>query len=181
MAPSAVIMSTGLAQSIAHLRRAHLCLKEQTCSARTCHRVSQHQIPGKGIDLRVSEGGPLKACADGCHLPRAAQSSRPGHAIPTASPARRCHIPVFGKDVAHRDVTRLDQPAWNPAGCNGQGAWVGEEVKGELNVIPQVHASGMARALFTILRNPSARTRTGLTRWRRRTAPSVAPAANCIP
>ena len=47
-----------------------------------------------------------------------------------------CHIPRFAKAAVGTEMSRnWTTPHWNPAGCNGQGAWIGQEVKG-YNVVP---------------------------------------------
>jgi hypothetical protein len=103
-----------------------------TCQA--CHVTTNHQIPGKGIDLRVAEGGAVKACAD-CHAAKPHSNvDLDKHTDRVA--CQTCHIPKFGKDVATEMSRDWTKPTWNPAGCNGQGAWVGEEVKGS-NVTPK--------------------------------------------
>ena len=107
-----------------------------------CHVSINHEIPGRGIDLRPSEGGNAKECVD-CHAAMAAG----GHAAQgnRAEPDRHvnrvscksCHIPVFGKGGT--DGTELwrdwTNPHWNQALCDGQGAWAGYEHK-EHNVVP---------------------------------------------
>jgi hypothetical protein len=47
-----------------------------------------------------------------------------------------CHIDSFGKGVSTEMSRDWTQPVWNPAGCEGQGAYIGHEVRGS-NVIPE--------------------------------------------
>lgn len=102
-----------------------------TCQA--CHKPQNHLIPGKGIDLRVNEGGSM-ACSD-CHSDTPHGDDRlDTHASRVA--CQTCHIPTFGKNTSTELSRDWTHPVWNPSGCNGQGAWVGEEVRGS-NVIPQ--------------------------------------------
>ena len=99
-----------------------------------CHKTEDHKIPGRGIDLRASEGGAKPTCTD-CH--NAAPHSNAAlntHANRVA--CQTCHIPTFGKDSGTEMSRNWTKPAWNPAGCQGQGAWVGEEVR-EYNVKPE--------------------------------------------
>jgi hypothetical protein len=105
-------------------------------SCSSCHVAQNHQIPGRGIDLRPSEGGSVKACV-ACHV---GMDSGSGHAAAGATRSEgdrhvarvactSCHIPAYAKGgdtEMHRDWT---SPHWNQGLCNGQGAWAGEEVK----------------------------------------------------
>ncbi len=113
-----------------------------TCTS--CHAGTKHQIPGRGNDMRGEDtGAVMKKCVD-CHTAMAGTS---GHGTSTTNRAAAdrhlakvdctsCHIDSYGKGIStemNRDWTR---PVWNPAGCEGQGAWVGEEVRAS-NVIPE--------------------------------------------
>ncbi len=109
-----------------------------TCSS--CHITTTHKIPGRGIDLRPSEGGAAQECVD-CHAEMAAggHASQGNRAEPDRHVARvsckSCHIPAFGKGGATELWRDWTNPEWNGALCNGQGAWAGEEHK-EANVAP---------------------------------------------
>ena len=113
----------------------HLSPQGGNLLCQDCHVPTNHQIPGKGIDLRISEGGQVKACA-ACH-----QSDVSGHSTNLSNHMGRvacqsCHIPEYAKDVPTEMSRDWRAPHWNPTACNGQGAWVGEEVK-QGNVTPQ--------------------------------------------
>ncbi|MGV1101047.1 hypothetical protein ACUUL3_16750 [Thiovibrio sp. JS02] len=109
-------------------------------SCANCHTPSTHQIPGRGIDLRPSEGGNVKQCVD-CHT----GMDNGGHAALgiRVEPDRHvkrvacqsCHIPAFGKGGATELWRNWQVPHWNQALCDGQGAWAGEEHK-VANVAP---------------------------------------------
>jgi len=85
----------------------------------------------------------MKKCVD-CHT---AMAGANGHGTSTTNRAAAdrhlakvdctgCHIDSYGKGIStemNRDWTK---PVWNPAGCEGQGAWVGEETRAS-NVIPE--------------------------------------------
>ena len=113
-----------------------------TCTS--CHAGTNHQIPGRGNDMRGEDtGAVMKKCVD-CHT---AMAGTNGHGTSTTNrqaadrhlakvDCTGCHIDSYGKGIStemSRDWTR---PVWNPAGCEGQGAWVGEEVRAS-NVIPE--------------------------------------------
>ncbi|MCB2181743.1 MAG: hypothetical protein KQH63_06950 [Desulfobulbaceae bacterium] len=103
-----------------------------TCA--DCHISTAHKIPGRGIDLRPSEGGDAKDCVD-CHAIMAAggHATQGNRAEPDRHVARvsckSCHIPAFGKGGATELWRDWTTPHWNQALCNGQGAWAGEEHK----------------------------------------------------
>lgn len=101
-----------------------------TCQG--CHVPQDHKIPGKGIDLRVSEGGTV-TCTQ-CHAAKPHDEKDTNQHTDRVA-CQTCHIPTFGKVTGtemSRDWTR---PMWSEAACNGQGAWVGQDVW-QTNVIP---------------------------------------------
>jgi hypothetical protein len=111
----------------------HMSPTRGNMTCQKCHVPSNHLIPGKGIDLRVSEGGTV-TCQQ-CHntAPHTVTTSMNTHANRVA--CQTCHIPKFGKNTATEMSRNWTVPKWNPSGCNGQGAWIGEEVKAS-NVTP---------------------------------------------
>lgn len=111
-------------------------------SCADCHTPSSHQIPGRGIDLRPSEGESVKTCVD-CHIgmdqgghAAAGKRSEPDRHVARVS-CQSCHIPTFGKGGANgTELSRnWQEPHWNQTLCNGQGAWAGYEYK-EKDVVP---------------------------------------------
>lgn len=99
-----------------------------------CHVPNNHLIPGKGVDLRVNEGGTV--AYQQCHTsaPHTTNPELNDHAARVA--CQTCHIPGFGKAAVGTEMSRnWTSPHWNAAGCNGQGAWIGEETKG-YDVVP---------------------------------------------
>jgi RNase P subunit RPR2 len=111
----------------------HMSPAGANMTCQECHVPDNHLIPGKGIDLRVSEGGAV-TCQQ-CHgdAPHRVTTSMNTHANRVA--CQTCHIPTFGKNTPTEMSRNWTKPHWNPAGCNGQGAWIGEEIKAS-NVIP---------------------------------------------
>ena len=113
-----------------------------TCTS--CHAGTNHQIPGRGNDMRGEDvGAVMKKCVD-CH---AAMGTATGHGTSTTNrqAANRhiakvdctgCHIDSFGKGVSTELSRDWTNPVWNPAGCEGQGAYIGHEVRGS-NVTPE--------------------------------------------
>lgn len=116
-------------------------------SCTSCHVPTNHKIPGRGIDLRPSEGGAVKTCAD-CHPTMASGGHAAlGYRVEPDRHVKRvscqsCHIANFGKGGATEMSRDWTNPIWNQALCNGQGAWAGEEIKVS-NVVPdQVFFNG---------------------------------------
>ncbi|MEN8257009.1 MAG: hypothetical protein ABFS09_04005 [Thermodesulfobacteriota bacterium] len=110
-------------------------------SCSSCHVPSSHAVPGRGIDLRPTEGGAVKACIE-CHPGmdsggHAAAGARvePDRHTPRVA-CQSCHIPAFGKGGATEMSRDWTHPEWNQALCSGQGAWAGLELK-EANVAPK--------------------------------------------
>lgn len=111
----------------------HMDADGANLTCQSCHVPQNHLIPGKGIDLRVSEGGTVSC--EQCHTVAPHLDSKLN--THTAHGAcQTCHIPRFAKATVGTEMSRdWRSPHWNPGGCNGQGAWIGHEVKGN-NVIP---------------------------------------------
>ena len=112
-----------------------------TCTS--CHAGTNHQIPGRGNDMRAEDtGAAMKKCVD-CH---AGMDSGTGHASrgrrtePDRHVARvdctGCHIDVYAKGVGTELSRDWTAPVWNPAGFEGQGSYIGNEIRGT-NVVPE--------------------------------------------
>jgi hypothetical protein len=112
-----------------------------TCTS--CHAGTNHQIPGRGNDMRGEDtGAVIKKCVD-CHV---GMDSGTGHASlgkrtePDRHVARvdctGCHIDSYGKGVSTEMSRDWTAPVWSAAGCEGQGAYVGTSVKAS-NVVPE--------------------------------------------
>ncbi len=120
-----------------------------TCSA--CHKTNatkSHLVGGRGIDLRQTEA-PAPKCTT-CH------TTNPHHSTwtPTSQnfnpddayirdrhgnegvACMTCHIDAYGKGGATEMSRDWLTPVWNAAFCNGQGGFVGHEVK-QSNVLPE--------------------------------------------
>ena len=111
----------------------------------SCHATTNHQIPGRGNDLPTEDtGATMKQCVD-CHANMATSN---GHGTGTTNreAANRhvakvdctsCHIDRYAKGTIGTELSRdWTVPHWNPGGCEGQGAYVGEEVRGS-DLVPE--------------------------------------------
>jgi hypothetical protein len=101
-----------------------------SCSA--CHTTSKHKIGGRGIDLRETEAVDPK-CTD-CHGAAPHKSTTANYAKLNRHAAgqvgcQTCHIKTYAKGGATEISRDWSKPVWNPTFCNGQGGYVGEEVK----------------------------------------------------
>ncbi|MBA3002316.1 MAG: hypothetical protein FP813_00420 [Desulfurivibrio sp.] len=96
-----------------------------TCA--DCHAVSNHKISGRGIDLRQTEA-PDPKCSD-CHGSSPHDSSKLNRHAKGQVACQTCHIKTFGKGGATEMSRDWLTPVWNPGFCNGQGGYVGHEVK----------------------------------------------------
>ncbi len=119
-------------------------LKCTSCHASTdALGKSNHQIPGRGNDMRGEDiGSVIKKCTD-CHTTMATTGH--GTATTNRQAATRhiahvdctgCHIDYYGKGTSTELSRDWTVPVWNPAGCEGQGAYVGTETRGT-NVLPE--------------------------------------------
>jgi hypothetical protein len=120
-----------------------------TCSS--CHKTDAakpHLVGGRGIDLRQTEAATPKCTT--CHTTNPHGSTyTPTSRTGTPSDAyirdrhgnegvgcMTCHIDAYGKGGATEMSRDWLTPVWNPAFCNGQGGFVGHEVK-QSNVLPE--------------------------------------------
>jgi hypothetical protein len=116
----------------------HMSPTRGNLSCADCHAVSGHKIAGRGIDLRSTEA-PDPKCTD-CHGAAPHKSTNANytklnrHAAGQLS-CQVCHIKTFAKGGATEMSRDWLKPVWNAAFCNGQGGYVGEEVKAS-NVKP---------------------------------------------
>jgi hypothetical protein len=117
----------------------HMSPTRGNLSCADCHAVSGHKISGRGIDLRATEA-PDPKCTD-CHGSAPHSSSTTvgtkmnRHAAGQVA-CQTCHIKTFGKGGATEMSRDWGAPTWNAAFCNGQGGYVGHEVKLS-NVTPE--------------------------------------------
>jgi hypothetical protein len=103
-----------------------------TCTA--CHKAVDHRIGGRGIDLRQTEA-PDPKCTD-CHAAAPHSNATLNRHAKGQVSCQVCHIRTFAKGGATEMSRDWLQPQWNAAFCNGQGGFVGEEVKAA-NVKPE--------------------------------------------
>jgi hypothetical protein len=104
-----------------------------SCSA--CHSTEGgHKVGGRGIDLRQTEAV-APNCQD-CHSAAPHSNSVTNRHAQGQVSCQVCHIRTFGKGGATEMSRDWLAPHWNPAFCNGQGGYVGHEVK-VANVKPE--------------------------------------------
>jgi hypothetical protein len=106
-----------------HMSQARMDL---TCTA--CHKAVSHKIGGRGIDLRQTETA--NPFCQNCHTatPHTSNSTMNRHAVNRVA-CQVCHIRTFGKGGATEMSRDWKNPVWSPPFCNGQGGFVGEEIK----------------------------------------------------
>ena len=99
----------------------------QDMSCVDCHQAQNHKMGGRGIDLRNGEIEAPK-CTDFHNAAPHDDNKLNQHAQGQVA-CQTCHIPEFGKGGATEMSRDWLQPHWNPAFCNGQGGFVGHEIK----------------------------------------------------
>jgi hypothetical protein len=102
------------------------------CTA--CHKATAHKLGGRGIDLRETEA-PKPVCSS-CHGTAPHSSSTTNRHASGRVACQVCHIRTFGKGGATEISRDWTIPVWSPPFCNGQGGFVGEELK-QSNVKPE--------------------------------------------
>jgi len=103
-----------------------------TCSS--CHVATSHKIGGRGIDLRQTEA-PNPVCWS-CHTTKPHSDSRLNRHANNQVSCQVCHIRTFGKGGETEMSRDWKVPVWSPPFCNGQGGFVGHEIK-TANVKPE--------------------------------------------
>jgi hypothetical protein len=104
-------------------------------SCQACHATEGgHKVGGRGIDLRQTEAA-TPTCQS-CHGAAPHSNSVTNRHAKGQLSCQVCHIRSFGKGGATEMSRDWLAPHWNPAFCNGQGGYVGHEVK-ESNVTPE--------------------------------------------
>jgi hypothetical protein len=104
-------------------------------SCQACHATEGgHKVGGRGIDLRQTEAVAPR-CQD-CHGTAPHGNATINRHAQGQVSCQVCHIREFGKGGATEMSRDWLAPHWNPAFCNGQGGYVGHEVK-EAHVKPE--------------------------------------------
>lgn len=101
-----------------------------------CHDAGNHQVRGRGLDLRPSDVPERFTCeTGGCHTesPHDDYSSRNGarkdtHAKRVA--CQTCHIPTYAKGFETEVARNWEDPEYSPKACNGRGGYLPTESKG---------------------------------------------------
>ncbi|MBU1232341.1 MAG: hypothetical protein KKD01_12375 [Proteobacteria bacterium] len=97
-------------------------------SCNACHSSEGgHKVGGRGIDLRQTEAA-TPTCQN-CHSLKPHDNSTLNRHAQGQVSCQVCHIREFGKGGATEMSRDWLAPHWNPAFCNGQGGYVGHEIK----------------------------------------------------
>ena len=99
-----------------------------------CHSALNHQISGRGIDLRQTEAA-APTCND-CHSSKPHSSSTLNNHAEGQVSCQVCHIREFAKGGTTEMSRDWSNPVWNDKFCGGQGGFVGYEEK-QANVQPE--------------------------------------------
>jgi len=113
----------------------HMSATGANLKCTSCHKATAHKMGGRGIDLRQTEA-PNPTCTQ-CHPASPHSDAKLNrHANQGRVACQVCHIRTFGKGGATEMSRDWRTPVWNAAFCNGQGGFIGEEVK-VVNVKPE--------------------------------------------
>ena len=112
----------------------HLAQDGANLACVNCHSALDHNIGGRGIDLRATEA-PAPTCK-ACHTDAPHSNATLNRHAQGQVSCQVCHITTFAKGGATEMSRDWRNPVWNPAFCSGQGGFVGEEIK-EANVKPE--------------------------------------------
>jgi len=93
-----------------------------------CHLTQDHQIAGRGVDLRIDEGIAMRPCTD-CHTPDTDHTPEVQQHLARVA-CQTCHIPTFARSVS-TDMFR----DYRAAEVNDRGLYEPVIIRGS-NVIP---------------------------------------------
>lgn len=93
-----------------------------------CHLTSDHRIAGQGVDLRIDEGVPMRACTD-CHNPQSDHPEKVRLHLDKVA-CQSCHIPEYARFVS-TDMLR----DYRSSEVNERGLYEPKITRGS-NVIP---------------------------------------------
>jgi hypothetical protein len=93
-----------------------------------CHQSDQHRIAGRGADLLIDEGTPMRACTD-CHATIAGHDSSINRHLSRVA-CQSCHIPTYARAVS-TDMLR----DYHTAEVNERGLYE-PKITRQSNVIP---------------------------------------------
>ena len=94
-----------------------------------CHTAASHKIAGRGVDLIIDEGVPMRACAD-CHTPSSDHNNDIVRHLDKVA-CQSCHIPAYAR-VTSTDMLR----DYHTAEVNSRGLYEPKITRGA-NVIPK--------------------------------------------
>lgn len=112
-----------------------------------CHTSSDHKIAGRGVDLIVDEGTPMRACTE-CHTPSRDHNSDIVRHLDKVA-CQSCHIPSFARIVS-TDMLR----DYHMAEVNARGLYEPAITRGA-NVTPK-YAFWNGQSGFYAYRSPAA-------------------------
>jgi len=105
----------------------HMAATGANLSCTSCHKATSHKIGGRGIDLRQTEG--TKPACTNCHSTAPHVNATTNRHAAGRVACQVCHIRTFAKGGATEMSRDWSVPTWNAAFCNGQGGFIGEEIK----------------------------------------------------
>jgi hypothetical protein len=79
-----------------------------------CHTSSEHKIAGRGVDLLIDEGTPMRACTE-CHTPQNDHGSELRRHLAKVA-CQTCHIPAFARSVSTDMLRDYHSAEVNPRG-----------------------------------------------------------------
>ncbi len=86
----------------------HMATKGKNMSCQACHKTEDHLIPGKGSDLRPSEGKYVVACTN-CHGQNGPHGTTQIGRHTARVACQSCHIPVYAKNAADTAATEATE------------------------------------------------------------------------
>jgi hypothetical protein len=111
----------------------HMSPQGQDFTCADCHDAGNHQVYGRGLDLRPNDVDQSYSC-ENCH-PSQPHSDARTNAHTAHVSCQACHISTFAKDVSTEMARDWRTPVYRDTALNGEGGWKPAETRSS-NVIP---------------------------------------------
>lgn len=112
----------------------HMSPQGQDYVCADCHDAGNHQVYGRGLDLRPNDVAADYSC-ENCHTSTPHGSDERLNTHTTHVACQTCHISTFAKDASTEISRDWTNSVYSATALDGQGGWKPAEVR-DSNIIP---------------------------------------------